>query len=113
MERNRQPNACRQMSVVEAAWIGAMLEAEGCCIWYDNNGSRTVRATIVNTDPEIMSACLRLTQTGRVTGLLRERHRLCFHWNLNPWNSVQSFLGQVAPYSMKAQVALKEMDNRA
>ena len=110
----------RQMTDVEAAWMGAMLEGEGSVMLLPHHSSRKpfVRAVITNTDPEIMSACLRLTNAGRVnrgqdnrSSLVRET-KICFAWAIQAWNDVMSFLQQVRPYSMKAQQLFTILSNK-
>ena len=113
-----QPSSVKEMTEIEAAWMGALLEGEGTAevAWYptrQGSGRYTprIRASVVNTDPELMSACLRLVGTGSVSPRSpREgsfgKHKQQFVWTLQARNSVLDFFHRVAPYSMKAQDAL-------
>ena len=117
-----RPSDVRVMSDVEAAWMGAIFEGEGSGIVGDypsgvgHYPTRKITAVVANTDPEVLSACLRFTGSGRVYGKPAvPGHRPAFAWTIQKRNSALDFLHQIAPYSWKAQRTLDraaELDER-
>ena len=108
------------MTDAEAAWMGAIFEGEGSVVveMYPARSGSThllprIRVTVNNSDPEVLSACLRLTRAGRVTyrraatekGPIRST-RPQFVWAVQAINAALDFLRQVSPYSWKAQSAV-------
>lgn len=119
--RGHRPNLTapklRQMSIVETAWMGAMVEADGHVTIVRSLGKNhvmpSVHVAVTNADPEIMSACLRVTGTGSVFRKkpptnLRET-KPCYRWNIQAWLDALGFLRRIRPYSMKAQQALNDL----
>lgn len=102
-EKQLAPLTLRSMTDVEAAWVGAMIEAEG-----------TIRKTysgqaihVPNTDAEVLSALLRATGIGCVYPKTKNiGTRDIFQWVVQQRINVQALLERIAPYSMKAQRAL-------
>ena len=114
-----QSNDLRLMSDVEAAWIGALVDGEGsvCYIVHPGQGRSTRRfdVGVVNTEVELLSACLRLTQCGSVyhkpaspKGPFAET-RPCFAWKISRWSPALALLRRIRPYSLKAQAGLNRL----
>lgn len=98
----RKPSQVRQMTPIEAAWVGAMIEGEGC-ISISRSHSDTYdnyHLIVGNNSLEVISAMLRATGTGNV--YLRANGRL-FTWEVGRINSIYDIARQIAPYSEKAQ----------
>ena len=102
--------------------MGALLEGEGHVTILEpkemqTNIAPTCHAVVTNTDPEIISACLRVTgaghvlpHTGGVSNLLYGREtKQAYRWMLQAWSEAVGFLQRVEPYSMKAQKALDRL----
>ena len=109
----------REMTAVESAWIGAMIEAEGSVLWKKARPNRrgVVFArhiiTLVNTDVEIISALLRTTNCGSVfRNWAREWHKgfrptkPIYVWHVARRREVEDIARQCAPYSMKLQTLI-------
>ena len=120
MGRGVAAGKARTMTDVEAAWMGAMVEGEGHYFLHppdskSRNVGLRIGVAVTNTDPEIMSACLRLTQTGKVDykGFANSRiataRKPCYRWAIQAWTDTLNVLRQLRPYSMKAQAALNEI----
>lgn len=106
----RQPATARDMSEVERAWVGAMLEGEGSTFihpdYRDSRPSFTPHIGIGNTEIEVISAIVRATGLGGVSS--REKgsslgSKRMWVWQTNAWNDVLALLPQLLPYSTKAQ----------
>ncbi len=93
----------RQMTSVEAAWVGAMLEGEGSiALPYGSN--RIGIVTIYNTEVETIATCLRLVGDGGVQ-FRRPRpspkydsKKPQWMWVLSGQLPIRDFLRQVVPY---------------
>lgn len=104
----------RQMSDVERGWVAGVIEGEG------NVGNRRgIRGKeyfdsiwVVNTDPEIISALLRLTGTGKVYEMSNRRYgwQPAFMWYLGLADSVR-LARQIADCSPKCQKFLVAFSN--
>lgn len=81
--RRRRKPPIRQLTQVEAAWMGALIEGEGSTFFRrDDHRRGSAIIQVANTDPELMSVCLRVVQTGHVT-VNRIRHgKLQMQWAL-------------------------------
>lgn len=98
-----QPAQIRELSAVEAAWLGAMVDGEGSIVLRKlTNGSEQVIVQVCNSNVEIISTCLRLAGEGCI--YLRTMTRQPEHW-LPVWfwiitrqKSVQKLLLQILPY---------------
>lgn len=100
-----RPCQVREMSIDERAWVGAMIEAEGS-VGKPYGQYRQWRITVVNTDPEILSALLRATGVGIVglkTRAKQWQRKPCFGWSVQAQLDVAGIVNQCAPYSMKLQ----------
>jgi len=106
-------SSVRQMSNVEAAYVGAMIDGEGYFGHYAPTGLRRAcqhNVMVVNTDLEIISALVRATGLAGVgmkndSALTRKRAWL---WYSAAINSLVDLAKQIAPYSFKAQRFLEE-----
>lgn len=89
------------MTAVEAAWVGAMVEAEGSVVL----NPRYQRVDVINTDPEILSAMLRATGAGTVIFKPNSnpRYRPGFYWTLCRRLEIRELVRQCSGYSMKLQ----------
>lgn len=118
------PSSVREMSPVEAAWMGAIFEGEGSgVVGVYRTGARrklqnTIRACVANSDPEVLSACLRLTGAGRIyyravnhaaVQRLIPSAKPMYQWWLGRKNDALDFLRQIAPYSWKAEGTLQRV----
>ena len=98
--------------------MGAMIEADGH-YWISaqlgpRNVTPSVHVGVTNTDPEVMSACLRVTGAGKVrphdSGLSKlTSTKPCFRWYVQAWLDTLGLLQRIRPYSMKAQTALTKI----
>ena len=91
----------------ECAYVGAMLDGEGCINMTPNGKYPSVR--IFNTEVEYIAAILRATGCGRVHSELprmRGKKRL-WGWIAGRGNDLQSLIPQLLPYSTKAQALWK------
>jgi len=97
----------RQLRPEEAAWLGAMLDAEGC-VTTTPDGHRVQYISISNTEIELISAVLRAAGVGTVWALLRKasHHRQAWRWQLARIADLTALLPQLEVYSLKAQRAL-------
>jgi len=95
----------REMSPVEAAWIGAMIEAEGSVIFRPQHSGHLAKISMTNCDPEVLSAMLRVTGAGHLypAPVHRWGRKPVFHWGISAWNEVKDIVRQCAAYSMKLQ----------
>ncbi len=107
---NRRPSRMKEITEVEAAWIGSMIEGEGSALmrhteWYDHP-----MVVVVNTDPEIHSVFLRILGMGSIFYKKPEKisHKPCFVWNCTRYNEVVDLLKACKKYSMK----LQRLDNK-
>lgn len=93
-----KPCSVRTMTEIERAWLGAMVEAEGCVGYYN----KYWRINIVNTDLEIVSTALRLTQVGNITKHKGE-NKICWVWAVERKNDVMNLSKQLNTYCMKTR----------
>lgn len=99
------------MTTVEAAWVGAMIEAEGSVVIRTStapgrSGYHELKVVVGNTDPEIISALLRLVGAGTVcvkTFSKQWQRKMCFSWQVQAREDVREIARQCAPFSMKLQ----------
>ena len=97
----------RQMTEVEAAWVGAMIEGEGSVIVRQSrSGYHELKIVVHNTDVEIMSAMLRAVGTGSIgvkTFSKQWQRKTCWVWQLQAAEDVRAVAAQCKPYSTKCQ----------
>ncbi len=105
-----KPSNLRTMTEPEAAWIGAMVEAEGSV--YNTLGTDRWKVQFVNTDLELISAFLRVTGVGQVyyresrpcTGAASgSMSKPLFIWVINAHNDVAQLQERCEMYSGKLQ----------
>ncbi|KKN19513.1 hypothetical protein LCGC14_0945000 [marine sediment metagenome] len=104
------------MTEVEKAWIGAMLQADGCVSRFGEQGRgyKYWRFTFTNTDIELVSTVLRLTGMGGVSyhpppplrpdGYPRSEW---WTWELANQPKVNQLAQDLAPYCTKARKVLE------
>jgi hypothetical protein len=106
----REQITLREMSEPEAAWVGAMLDAEGS-IRISTSGYPTLQ--VVNTNPEILSALLRATGIGRIywrkPSVVYQARLPVFQWLVQQRDNARALLTRIQTYSMKAQRALESV----
>lgn len=101
---NWQPRSLRDMTVDQAAYVGAMIEAEGSVTIASPTCKSKARVTVVNTDLEVISALVRATGAGSVhLSHARTAQKPVWVWWLSRWNDVQPLVAQCAAYSTKLQ----------
>ena len=95
----------RQMSDVEQAYVGAMIDGEGWFTTGQSWASRTVRLGVGNTDLEIISALLRATRAGRVhlANWRRFGKKPLWIWAVQRRGDIQAIAKQCRLYSSKCQ----------
>lgn len=104
-----------RISAVCAAWLGAMIEAEGTTLlrrWPDNRRP-TALIVLPNTDPEIISVALRIAQTGTVSMIMKSSvlSRLpIIRWRVERWWDTLFLARLLAPYSPKAASLVVQME---
>lgn len=99
--------ACRvrEMSDVQAAWVGAIIEAEGSVVFTPRTSLHYARIQVSNTDVEIISALMRTTGVGSVCLLQQSKlgTKDCWCWAVQARNDIQSLVRQCSLYAMKLQ----------
>ena len=107
--KNRVSTA-RQMTAVEAAWVGAMIEAEGHIGLRSRGEGYTPAANfcVTNTSIEILSTLLRLTGVGRVYFCPDPRpdklgHLPVWRWHIIRKEDMVAVGGQIRPYLVDKQ----------
>jgi len=101
------------LSDVCAAWMGAMIEAEGSTYISATPGRPRACVQFCNTDPELISTALRLTQIGTVQPKLHSSplsRKLILWWRVERWWDALALAQQLAPYSPKAQTLVQHME---
>lgn len=99
----------RDMNEVECAYLGALMDGEGCALVV-NKKYWSIR--ISNTEPELVSAPLRITGKGSVNALMPsyggegDLKPQAFVWILGVQEDIAELAARVAPYSMKMQKIL-------
>jgi hypothetical protein len=115
----RKPRSAREMTEPEQAYIGALIDGEGCVHLRENRG---ITIDVTNTEVELISACLRATGCGSVSlknraGDVPRAGRWCLHdafvWYVYRHNDIDAIARQCAPWSMKCQRALEWLADRA
>lgn len=119
----RMASTLRKMSEPEAAWMGGMFEGDGHYTMgsYIMGGKGPyfhAEIGVTNNLPEVISACLRATGTGRVRlhsspigseGPMGIRKAHTYRWILSQRNTIEDFFRAIAPYSTKAQTGLAKL----
>jgi hypothetical protein len=101
------PSRMKRMTPVQRAWIGALIEGEGCVTLRSAPYQpHQAVVTVVNCDPEILSALLRVTGTGVVkprpapSGISKLQG---YTWTVMRRLEIESLVNQCAKYSPKLQ----------
>jgi hypothetical protein len=105
--RVHRSSRVRQMSEVERAYVGALIDTDGC-VWWSKRPAVGWRVTFGNTYIELVAALLRLVGSGSVvsnkgTGFSRKEVLV---WRLGAKADVEDLALQCAPYSLKLQRVL-------
>lgn len=98
-------NDVRQMSDVERAYIGGLIDTDGwVSVRHRPRGQYAdVRVGLGNTEVEIISALLRLTGAGKVSYRIPANRKPYLRWELGRHKSIAYLVEQCAPYSIKLQ----------
>lgn len=102
----RLPSRVRDLSAVEAAWIGALIEGEGTIGHFSSgrttNDGRAIRVWTIqvgSTEIETISTLLRLVGGGHVYYVPgRIGNKEAWMWGLKRINEIHSLLPQIMPY---------------
>ncbi len=96
-----KPSRVRQLSIAEAAWVGAMIEAEGT-VWALRKTTRCVGISVGNTDVEIISTLLRFVGDGRVKmhapGAGDLGRKTAWFWELTHDAAIRALAPQITPW---------------
>ena len=104
------PMSMREMSQAECGYVAGMIDADGCISIRPPHG-QTKQATsiiVINTDVEIVSTMLRLTNAGRITyhKVSNPKWAPAWVWTIGRKLDVDNFLSQLDGYSIKVQKEL-------
>ncbi len=107
--RNKTSTA-REMSAVEAAWVGAMVEGEGH-VSPRLHGKSSINFRVSNTSVEVISTLLRFTGVGRVyfQSLNPGRWRPVWLWTLTRMADVEAVGRQIRPFLGDKRAALDSL----
>ena len=102
LKGGRRPLPCsiRLLSDVECAWIGAMIEGEGCLTHEPRKTSFGWRLIVCSTAVETIATLLRLVGAGTINARpSRYPHaKPQWVWSLNKQNDVRALLKNILPY---------------
>lgn len=113
MGRGRCPNEARYMTAVEAAYVGAILDTDGCIICHKREHGKAyehqLRVKLGESELsfELISALIRATGVAHISSYGPSglgRHPVWI-WEVQRQNTVEDIISQVRPYSWKAQFA--------
>ncbi len=102
----------RQLSNDEAAWIAAMIDADGTISWSQRSAKhRLLQVAVSNTSEEIISTCLRLVGDGGVSGGKPGTEGVLpvWVWNLANRESLHDLLPRIIPYLAAKRGKAEEM----
>lgn len=93
----------RVLSSVEAAWLGALVEGEGCVqITYRSKEGRSDcwRVYVGSTEIETISTILRLVGDGKIYCVFPTKlaRKILWKWQLSSKQAVHDFMCQLRPY---------------
>lgn len=99
----KRERRCRELSTIEAAWIGGLFEGEGCITPHQvRNGRTTWELSLSSTDVETISTLLRVTGTGTITYKTVESMAIAtkpqLRWTINGANDIKALLPQIIPF---------------
>jgi len=92
----------RAMSAVEAAYVGALVDTDGCV----DCSSGYWHIQFANNEVELVAAPLRLTGVGRIQ---YRRRTGSWEWKVGRINDVRALMEQLQPFSLKIQRALAKI----
>ena len=103
--RTYQERRIKEFSEIEAAWIGALIEGEGSV---GSDGRDHMKVTVTNTDPEVLSAFLRVLGTGHIYPHHKNRTRNnhtkpCYTWQISRRVDILYLVQRCFHYSTKLQ----------
>jgi len=104
----RGVSTVRQLTEVEAAWLGALIEGEGHIAAHtDHRGYCQPRVVVEMVPVEPIATVLRLVGDGNISmAKQREPYQDSWRWELKKMRSLQEFLPQIMPYlASKREVA--------
>ncbi len=106
-ERGGPASELREMSDIEAAYIGALVDTDGCV---PHVSERYWYVFFDNTEIELVANVLRITGVGRVHYRPRERYKDMWCWGVCRKRDVMALMQRLRPYSLKIQRALEKID---
>lgn len=103
------PASIREMSLTEAAWVGAMIEGEGS-VGCTGRRRQPVEVRVFNTEVETIATCLRLTGGGSVYlhKERRARRKNCWTWAVQRIEDLRVLLPQIIPFLTGKQERARE-----
>lgn len=106
--RPREPvsSSLRVMSEIEAAYVSALIDTDGCV---SCDGGRYWRIEFTNTEVELIATILRLTGVGRVYHRNRQGNA-CWDWGVYRISDVIALMKQLQPFSLKIQRVLEKVN---
>ena len=102
----------RQLSYEEAAWMGAMIDADGTLSWTKRSDKNTLyQVAVGNTEVEIVATCIRLVGDGGVSGGKPGTLGILpvWVWHLANQESLLELLPQIIPYLAGKRSKAEEM----
>ena len=103
IQRGPRPSKLRDMSDIEASYLGGLIDADGS-IGMVKRGSCWF-VSFSNNDPELISAVLRTTGCGSI-GMYRQKHMV---WQISAKLEVYELITKLVPFSVKARRLLSFM----
>ena len=101
-----RPTQVREMETIEAAWVGAMIEAEGCLGMVGTHPGIAVGSTSVET----IATLLRLTGVGRVHhGAAASCNFPMWYWTIGVRNDILRLGPQILPFLTDKQDRLSDL----
>jgi hypothetical protein len=102
-KKDPKQSTVRLMTTAQAAWVGAMIEAEGS-VDVRANDHGYVRIQVANTDVEIIATLLRFVGAGKVSlqtklkpGFVKS-NKPCWYWTIAAQKDVLMLSAQVLPW---------------
>jgi len=103
-----RPASALQMEDVEAAWVGAFIEGEGC-VRRGGGNRRMPQMVVGSTSVESISTLLRLTGTGRVHyNPQAGKNKPFWKWVVSRRNDFLKIAYQISPYLTDKREELAE-----
>lgn len=101
-------SSLRKLTDLEAAWLGAFVEADGCVFVRTFTDGQQPKPHVVISQREVapVATALRLTQVGYVQYQTHYPNPM-WVWTVSRLNDAHALLVQLAPYSWKVQNLLE------